>query len=434
MDFGLAKVVEEVRNHTTIVSGTPYYMSPEQTLGQERRPPHGHLLAGRDASSSWRPGRCPSARATSPTTTCTRRRPTRASSTPELPGPAVRDHRPLPRRRIPPTASRPPREILAELRAPRRRPEPLAPRPTRDALVTRVTRTSRRRPPRTRLVTGRVETLPASATVQARDRKGFPRFACRIGVTTPELRHSRLLSRALPTLGDASPRGGARCNAADHRGEDLVYRHRAPHRAPVQLDAASGACGHRHRLRADRSAAAGRDSRAARRASPRPGSPPRSGAATPPSATVEHLLAALYGLGIDNVRVEVDGPEVPVMDGSSASFVFLIRAAGIFEQRAPRPGCACCAPDRGPRRATGASASSPRASCASRYAVDFAHPAIGRQELRARPRSTASASSSEICRRAPSASCTRCEALWQRRPRARRQPRQHRGARRGRAC
>ena len=52
--------------------------------------------------------------------------------------------------------------------------------------------------------------------------------------------------------------------------------------------------------------------------------------------TVEHLLAALCGLGIDNVRVEVDGPEIPVMDGSSASFVFLIRAAGIFDQGVPR--------------------------------------------------------------------------------------------------
>ena len=53
-------------------------------------------------------------------------------------------------------------------------------------------------------------------------------------------------------------------------------------------------------------------------------------------STVEHLLAAVYSLGIDNIRIEVNGPEVPVMDGSSASFVFLLRAAGIFEQPVPR--------------------------------------------------------------------------------------------------
>jgi UDP-3-O-[3-hydroxymyristoyl] N-acetylglucosamine deacetylase len=52
--------------------------------------------------------------------------------------------------------------------------------------------------------------------------------------------------------------------------------------------------------------------------------------------TVEHLLAAAYGLGVDNLRVEVDGPEIPGMDGSAASFVFLIRAAGIYEQSASR--------------------------------------------------------------------------------------------------
>lgn len=45
--------------------------------------------------------------------------------------------------------------------------------------------------------------------------------------------------------------------------------------------------------------------------------------------TVEHLLAALYGFGIDNVFIEIDGPEVPIMDGSSASFVFVIKETGI---------------------------------------------------------------------------------------------------------
>ena len=45
--------------------------------------------------------------------------------------------------------------------------------------------------------------------------------------------------------------------------------------------------------------------------------------------TVEHLLSALYGLGIDNVRCEMDGPEVPIMDGSSASFVFVLKETGV---------------------------------------------------------------------------------------------------------
>ena len=47
-------------------------------------------------------------------------------------------------------------------------------------------------------------------------------------------------------------------------------------------------------------------------------------------------MSALSGLGIDNCYVEVDGAEVPIMDGSGASFVFLIKAAGVEEQDAPR--------------------------------------------------------------------------------------------------
>lgn len=53
-------------------------------------------------------------------------------------------------------------------------------------------------------------------------------------------------------------------------------------------------------------------------------------------ATIEHLLSAFAGLNIDNCLVEIDGPEVPAMDGSAAPFVFLIECAGIVEQRAPR--------------------------------------------------------------------------------------------------
>ncbi|GAA6144218.1 MAG: UDP-3-O-[3-hydroxymyristoyl] N-acetylglucosamine deacetylase [Thalassolituus sp.] len=52
--------------------------------------------------------------------------------------------------------------------------------------------------------------------------------------------------------------------------------------------------------------------------------------------TIEHLLSALAGLGIDNVIVELSAQEVPIMDGSSGPFVFLIQSAGIAEQDAPK--------------------------------------------------------------------------------------------------
>jgi UDP-3-O-[3-hydroxymyristoyl] N-acetylglucosamine deacetylase len=52
--------------------------------------------------------------------------------------------------------------------------------------------------------------------------------------------------------------------------------------------------------------------------------------------TVEHILAALSGLGIDNVRIELDGPEVPIMDGSAAPFAYLIRTAGVRLLDAPK--------------------------------------------------------------------------------------------------
>ncbi|KTC94328.1 UDP-3-O-acyl-N-acetylglucosamine deacetylase [Legionella erythra] len=53
-------------------------------------------------------------------------------------------------------------------------------------------------------------------------------------------------------------------------------------------------------------------------------------------ATVEHLLSALAGLGIDNAYVDVNAPEIPIMDGSAAPFVFLIQSAGIREQSAAK--------------------------------------------------------------------------------------------------
>jgi UDP-3-O-[3-hydroxymyristoyl] N-acetylglucosamine deacetylase len=54
--------------------------------------------------------------------------------------------------------------------------------------------------------------------------------------------------------------------------------------------------------------------------------------------TIEHLMAALYGCEIDNATIEIDGPEVPAMDGSASPFVFLIDCAGIVDQAASRRG------------------------------------------------------------------------------------------------
>jgi len=53
-------------------------------------------------------------------------------------------------------------------------------------------------------------------------------------------------------------------------------------------------------------------------------------------STVEHLMSALAGLGIDNLHVDVAGPELPIMDGSAGPFVFLLQSAGVEEQNAPK--------------------------------------------------------------------------------------------------
>src|SRR5262245_10280777 len=98
------------------------------------------------------------------------------------------------------------------------------------------------------------------------------------------------------------------------------------------------------------------------------------------AATVEHLLAALYGLGVDNLRAELDGPELPALDGSAAPFVELLLRAGVREQAAPRRGLAL-----GREVALGEGGrwirAEPAGSFSVAYAIDYAHPAVGRQEL-----------------------------------------------------
>ena len=97
-------------------------------------------------------------------------------------------------------------------------------------------------------------------------------------------------------------------------------------------------------------------------------------------ATVEHLMAALYGLGVDNALIELDGPEAPIMDGSAAPFVSLIDRAGRRRQEAPRLAIEILQPVEatdGDRRA--ALVPADRFEVAVEIAFDSA--AIGRQRL-----------------------------------------------------
>jgi UDP-3-O-[3-hydroxymyristoyl] N-acetylglucosamine deacetylase len=126
--------------------------------------------------------------------------------------------------------------------------------------------------------------------------------------------------------------------------------------------------------------------------------------------TVEHLLAAVYALGIDNLRVEVDGPEVPVMDGSAASFVFLLRAAGAYEQPEERPRLRVRRPVE-IREGERAIRIEPARELRISYAVDYAHPAIGRQVIAELPVDAATFER-EICRARTFGFLHEVETLW----------------------
>jgi len=97
-------------------------------------------------------------------------------------------------------------------------------------------------------------------------------------------------------------------------------------------------------------------------------------------ATVEHLMAALAGLEVDNMVVELDGPEVPVMDGSAAPFVFLLECAGLVEQHAPRRAIKVLKPVSVGGKGNSA-ALVPDDEFRVSFAIDFASGAINRQEL-----------------------------------------------------
>ena len=99
----------------------------------------------------------------------------------------------------------------------------------------------------------------------------------------------------------------------------------------------------------------------------------------PVVSTAEHVLAALRGMGVDNATIEVDGPEVPIMDGSAAAFVAAIDQAGIVSQSAARRFIQVVKPVQ---VAIGDSFGELRPHAGGFRAeveIDFANPVIGRQ-------------------------------------------------------
>ena len=96
--------------------------------------------------------------------------------------------------------------------------------------------------------------------------------------------------------------------------------------------------------------------------------------------TVEHLISAFCGAGVDNCLIEIGGPEVPVMDGSAAPFLFLIECAGVVEQDTPRRAL------RITKRVTvkdgeRVASLTPSPGFSVRFEIDFASPAIARQDM-----------------------------------------------------
>ncbi len=96
--------------------------------------------------------------------------------------------------------------------------------------------------------------------------------------------------------------------------------------------------------------------------------------------TIEHLMAALYGAQVDNLIVELDADEVPVMDGSAAPFLFLVDCAGTIEQAAPRRAIQILetiAFEEGDAHLE----LSPGPGFSADFEIDFANEAIGRQAI-----------------------------------------------------
>src|SRR5215475_11698759 len=101
----------------------------------------------------------------------------------------------------------------------------------------------------------------------------------------------------------------------------------------------------------------------------------------PLCSTAEHVLAALSGLGVDNALIELDGPEVPIMDGSAEPFVAAIEQAGVVTQLAPRRYIQVLKPVSVTRDSSFGELRPYAGGFRVEVAIDFDHPLIGRQSL-----------------------------------------------------
>ena len=97
-------------------------------------------------------------------------------------------------------------------------------------------------------------------------------------------------------------------------------------------------------------------------------------------STAEHVLAALRGLGVDNAIIEIDGPEVPIMDGSAAAFVAAIDQAGIVSQSGLRRFIEVLKPVQVAMRDSFGELRPYAAGFRAEIEIDFANPVIGRQK------------------------------------------------------
>jgi UDP-3-O-[3-hydroxymyristoyl] N-acetylglucosamine deacetylase len=97
--------------------------------------------------------------------------------------------------------------------------------------------------------------------------------------------------------------------------------------------------------------------------------------------TVEHVLSAAFGEGLDNCSIELDGPEVPILDGSALPFVRLFHAAGFERLDVPVATLSPSVPIRVSRDGRSVSFEPDGPGLTITYEIDFPHPVVGRQEL-----------------------------------------------------